>query len=482
LKALGVAPSPSADDATFLRRVTLDIVGRLPEPAEIRRFVKDTDPEKRRKVVDGLLADADFVRFWSLKYGDLLGVGAARQANAAPFYLLWLQDRIGKDAPWTETVRLLLTTRGTPASRPDAAASYSLENIDPVAASQTTAQRFLGLRLRCAQCHDHLFDVWTQTQAHEFAAFFAKARPVPPAPGDAMMRNVKIGYFPGGEVIHPLTKQKVSPHVPAGVQPEIEKDGDPLPALANWITGPDNPFFARAYVNWLWSQFFATGIVHPADDLSASNPPSNPEVLDALVEMCRENGFKLKPLIREIVLSRVYGLSSVPTEANRLFGRFDAFHQARPMTAQQAADALAQVTGIPNRYANKPTGTRAIDIQDPNVPSQLLETLGRCDRRESCASTSVSEISLRQSLLWIGSDTVDGKVASVNGYVKQLLELDPEPDSIVESLFLRTLSRFPTEQEKLHWRDEITKAADRAEIVEDLFWALLNTREFQFVH
>ncbi len=481
LKSLGVAPSELADDATFLRRVTLDLVGRLPEPAEIRRFVKDPDPEKRGKLVDNLLSDADFVRFWSLKFGDLLSVSTARQGNAAAFYLLWLQDRIGKDEPWSETVRQLLTTRGMPASRLEAPAAYLIENADPVAASQMAAQRFLGLRLRCAQCHDHPFDVWTQTQAHEFAAFFAKVRPLPPTPGDAMPR-LRIGYFAEGQVVHPLTKSAVAPHVPAGDQPELPKDGDPLPALAAWMTGPGNPFFAKAYANWLWSQFFATGIVDPADDLSAANPPSHPELLDELAKKFRESGYRLKPMIREIVLSRTYGLSSTPTESNRLFARFNAFQAARRLTAQQAADALAQVTGVPNRYANKPTGTRAIDIQDPATASPLLETLGRCDRRESCVSSGASQVSLRQSLLWIGSDAVDGKVGAVSGYVRQLMDLDPEPDSIVESLYLRTLSRFPDDTEKAYWRETVEKAADRAEIVEDLFWALLNTREFQFVH
>lgn len=481
LRALGVPPSELADDATFLRRVTLDLVGRLPEPAEIRRFVKDQSPDKRAKVVDTLLADADFVRFWSLKFGDLLSISSARQGNAAAFYLLWLQDRIGKDDPWVDTVRALLTTRGMPASRPDAAAAYSLENADPVAASQLAAQRFLGLRLRCAQCHDHPFDVWTQTQAHEFAAFFAKVRPVPPPPGEAMPR-VRIGYFAEGQVVHPLTKSPVAPHVPAGKQPELPKEGDPLPALAEWITGADNPFFSRAYANWLWSQFFATGLVDPADDLSASNPPSHPELLDELAKKFRDSGYRLKPMIREIVASRTYGLSSTPTESNRLFARFNAFQSARRLSAQQSADALAQVTGVPNRYANKPTGTRAIDIQDPATASPLLETLGRCDRRDACGTASATQISLRQSLLWIGSDTVDGKVGAVSGYVKQLMDLEPEPDSIVESLYLRTLSRFPNETEKAHWRETIEKAADQAEIVEDLFWALLNTREFQFVH
>lgn len=481
LKALGVPPAVAADDATFLRRVTLDLVGRLPEPAEIRRFLKDTAPDKREKLVDSLFADSDFVRFWSLKFGDLLSISTTRQGNAAAFYLLWLQESLSADKPWNLMAKELLTARGTPASRTEAAAAYALENVDPVVAGQAAAQRFLGVRLRCAQCHDHPFDVWTQTQAHQFAAFFAKVRPSAPAPGDSMQR-VKIAYFPEGQVIHPLSKSPVSPHVLSGAQPKLAPDTDPLPALAEWMTAPDNPFFAKAFSNWLWAQFFATGLVDPIDDLSASNPPSHPDLLDALAKRFVESGYRVKPMIREIVLSRTYGLSSVSDDRNRLFERFNAFQAPRPLSAQQAADALAQATGVPNRFANKPTGTRAIEIQDPATPSPLLETLGRCDRQAACATTDSSAISLRQSLLWIGSDTVDAKVAAVSGYVRQLLELDPEPDSIVENLYLRTLSRFPSDKETAHWREAISQAGDRAEIVEDLFWALLNTREFQFNH
>lgn len=482
LKSLQIAPSGLADDATYLRRVTLDLVGRLPEPAEIRRFVKDQSPEKRSLVVAGLLEDADFQKFWSLKLGDLLQASTARQGNAAAFYLLWIQDQLSKELAWDKMVRALLTTRGDPSTRDQAAASYSLVNVDPVLASQLTAQRLLGVRMRCAQCHDHPFDVWTQTQAHSFAAFFAKVRPTGPTNGQ-MMARPQISYFPQGEVRHPRTGALLSPQVFYGKQPEIKPDSDPLPALADWMTSPENPLMARAFVNWLWSQFFATGLVDPVDDLSAANPPSHPEVLEALSKRFQELNYQIKPMITEILKSRVYQLSSKPISGNQLFSRLNAFQAPRPLTAQQLADALAKSTGVPNRFNNKPTGTRAVEIQDPAVASSLLDTLGRCDRTEICSSSSpASSLNLRQSLIWIGSDTVDAKVGALSGYVRQLLDLQPEPEEIIENLYLRTLCRYPSADESKHWSRIIQESDSQPETVEDIFWALLNSREFLFNH
>lgn len=482
LTTLNIPPSPLADDATFLRRVTLDLVGRLPDPVEIRRFLKDEAPDKRAKVVAELFKDADFTKFWSLKFGDLLQISTARQGNAAAFYLLWLQDQISRGEAWDTMVKQLLTTRGDPATIKEAAAAYSLENRDPVQASQLTAARLMGVRLRCAQCHDHPFDAWTQTQAHEFAAFFAKVRPIEAMPGQ-MMARPRVGYFAQGQVLHPRTNAKLEPRVLAGKQPELKPDTDPEIALANWMTSPENPFFARAFVNWLWAQFFASGLVDPVDDLATGNPPSNPHLLDALAKRFVELKFQVRPMIAEILASHTYQLSSESNKFNRYSARLNAFQAPRPLTAQQQADTLAQATGVANRFANKPTGTRAIEIQDPATASNLLDTLGRCNRADACGTRGGgSSGTLRQSLLWISSDTVDGKVGALGGYVRQMLDLEPSADEIAENLYLRTLCRFPTDTEKKHWRETIEAAGNRAEVVEDLFWALLNSREFLFNH
>ncbi|MFM7130456.1 MAG: DUF1553 domain-containing protein, partial [bacterium] len=482
LRSIGIAPSPLAEDGVFLRRISLDLVGRLPEPAEIRRFVKDADPEKRSKMIDQLMDDADFNKLWSLKLGDLLQISSGRQGNAAAFYLLWLQDQLDRRTPWDEVIRQLLSTRGDPATKAEAAAAYSVENNDPVLASQLAAQRFLGVRIRCAQCLDHPFDVFTQTQAHQFAAFFAKVRPGQPMPGQ-MMARPKVAFFPQGEHRHPLTGEKLEPAVLSGNQPNLKPDADPLPALAGWITDKANPMMPRAISNWLWAQFFQAGLVSPVDDLSAANPPSHPELLDYLGQRFVRLGYQLRPMIREIVTSWTYQLSSQSTADNARFARLNAFQAPRPLSAQQMADALAKSTGIANRYPNKPTGTRAIEIQDPTTASTLLETLGRCDRREVCsAGPGTSSLSLRQSLMWIGSDTVDSRVGAVSGYLRQLMELSPDSAEVIENLYLRTLCRFPSKAETEHFSRQIEAAPDKGEVVEDLFWALINSREFLFNH
>ena len=307
-------------------------------------------------------------------------------------------------------------------------------------------------------------------------------RPSQPVPGQ-MMTRPKVAFFPMGEHRHPLTGEKLEPAVLTGKQPEFKPDTDPLPALAEWMTDPSNPLMPRAMANWLWSQFFQSGLVSPVDDLSAANPPSHPELLDFLSRRFVELGYQLRPMIREILTSRTYQLNSQSTPENSRFARLNAFQAPRPLSAQQMADALAKATGVPNRFANKPTGTRAIDIQDPTTPSTLLETLGRCDRRELCGPASgTSNLSLRQSLLWIGSDTVDSRVGAVSGYLRQLMELSPGPAEVVENLYLRTLCRFPSTQEKEHFSKQIETASDQAEVIEDLFWALINSREFLFNH
>lgn len=482
LKKLQIPPSPLTDDATFLRRLSLDLVGRLPEPIEIRRFLKDDSPIKRQKMVDTLLSDSDFPKFWSLKLGDLLQITSSRQGNAAAFYLLWLQQQVENRVPWNTIVKDLLTTRGDPESMQTAAAAYSLVNVDPIIASQQAARQLLGIRMRCAQCHDHPFDVWTQTQAHRFAAFFAKVRPVAPSVPGQMTARTTVRFFPEGEVRHPITGEILSPQVFEGIQPELSANTDPLPALAEWMTGKENPLLAKAFVNWLWSQFFARGIVDPVDDLSAANPPSHPELLESLARKFQDHNYDINFMIREITGSHLYQLSSRSNEINRFSGHLYAYQEPRPFTAQQMADALAKATGVANRFTNKPTGTRAVEIQDPVTASTLLDTLGRCDRTDLCGSASASLPSLRQSLMWIGSDTVDAKVSAINGYVRQLLDLEPSSEEIVENLYLRTFSRFPAEAESKHWSEIIASSANRMESVEDLFWALLNSREFLFNH
>ena len=477
LEALKVPPSPAAPDAVFLRRVALDLTGETPNPERVREYLADKDPEKRVKLVDKLLASRDFHRFWLLKFGDLLQISTRRLGNGSSYYMMWLEKRLNEDAPWDQVVRSLLTAVGEPETRDGGAANYAFDGADPKVAAELTAQRFLGLRIRCAQCHDHPFDVWTQDDYFGMAALFAKASATANMSG---RRIVKIND--AGMVEHPRTHQAAEAKLLGGAAVRTSKGEDPRKALAEWITRPENPFFARATVNWVWAQMFGKGIVDPPDDLSRSNPAVHPELLDALARHFVAHHFDLRDLIRTIATSEAYALSSATVPGNERDTRFFSHQWPRPLTSHQIVDALAQATDVENRFQNRPRGTRALDIVDPATPSAILDVFGRCSRDVGCASVATPQLSLRQSLLLIGGDVVQNKVAHPRGYLANLLALDPQPEEIVENLYLRTLCRPPTPEETSRWSAELKQAGSLSDAAEDLFWALLNSREFTFNH
>lgn len=479
LESLKVPPSPPASDSAFLRRVSLDLTGEQPSVEQVRRFIADENPDKRAKLVDQLLASRDFIRFWRIKLGDLLQISTARLGNGATRYQTWIDERLLENTPWDVVVRTLLTATGKPEDFDGGPANYALDGPDAKTQAEQTAQRFLALRMRCAQCHDHPFDVWTQDDYFGLAACFAK---VQRSGGGGMMGKTIVKINPDGQVEHIRTKKRAEPRLLDQKRVEVAKDEDPRKTLADWITAPDNPYFARAMANWTWAQFFGKGLADPPDDLSRSNPPVHPELLDALGKHFVAHKFDLRDLVRTIATSRAYGCSSATIPGNERDTRLFSHHLPRPLSAHQMADALAQVTDVVNRYPNRAAGTRAIDVTDPGTASTILETFGRCARTNGCSSVSTPSLSLRQSLLMIGGDVIEGKVSHLNGYLANLLDLQPEPEEIVENLYLRTLCRPPTAEESSHWVVELKQAATLREAAEDLFWALLSSREFAFNH
>jgi hypothetical protein len=481
LESLRVPPSPPSDDAGFLRRVTLDLTGQQPTVEQVRRFLADKSPEKRVTLVDSLLASPDFVRFWRIKLGDLLQISTARLGNGATYYQTWVDEQFRKNAPWDEVVRTLLTAVGKPEEFGGGPVNYALDGPLATIQAEQTAQRFLGIRLRCAQCHDHPFDVWTQDDYFGLAACFAKVSRNG-GPRGGMMGKPVVGINPKGQVEHLRTKRPAEPRLLDGTPVKVGETEDPRKALADWMTAKDNPYFARATANWVWSQFFGKGLAEPADDLSRSNPPVHPELLEALGRHFVEHKFDLRELIRTIAVSEAYGLSSATVPGNERDTRLFSHQMPRPLGAHQMADALAQVTDVVNRYPNRAAGTRAIDVVDPATASTILDTFGRCSRMTGCSSVATPPLSLRQSLLLIGGDVIEAKVSHLNGYLANLLDLQPEPEEIVENLYYRTLCRPPTAEESSHWTAELKQSTSLREAAEDLFWALLNSREFAFNH
>jgi len=481
LASLKVPPSPPSSDAVFMRRVTLDLTGEQPQPQDIRQFLSDTDPKKRGKLVDRLIGSNEYVLFWNIKFGDLLQITKTRFGNGASYYHTWLREQIRDNASWDQSVKTLLTSLGNPMAVGGGPVNYALDGPDAKTQSEQTAQRFLGLRLRCAQCHDHPFDVWTQDDYFGLAAFFAKVQRG--APGMNGRNEVKLN--PKGEVEHLRTKKNVPPRLLDGKVVAVKDGDDPRKNLADWITSKDNPYFAKATANWVWAQFFGKGLADPADDLSRANPPVHPELLDAMAKYFVDHNYDLRALIRAVVTSQAYAASSSSVPGNEKDTRLFSHQVPRPLTAHQMADALAQATSVPNRYADQASSKDvrlAIEIYDPSSASAILDTFGRCPRTVGCSSVSTPPLSLRQSLLLLGGDVIEGKVTSLNGYLSDLLELNPEPDEIVENLYMRTVCRPPAPEELSRWSAELKQAPKLREAAEDLFWSLLNSREFAFNH
>jgi hypothetical protein len=480
LESLKVPPSPRGGDAAFLRRISLDLTGQQPAPDEIRRFLADSDPEKRAKLVDRLLASHEFVLFWRIKLGDLLQISSARQGNGSYQYQAWIDSCLRKNERWDKVVRTLLTAVGDPTNlETGGPVNYAMDALEANVQSEQTAQRFLGLRLRCAQCHDHPFDIWTQDAYFGMASFFAKVERTGSGP---MMGRTVVRINPKGEVIHLRTKKPVDPRLLDGKAVALGPGEDPRKALAEWITDPGNPYFGRAMANWTWAQLFGKGLVDPPDDMSRSNPPVHPELLDALARHFVASKFDLRDLIRTIAGSETYGLSSGTVPGNERDTRLFSHHLPRPLTAHQMADALALATDVANRYPGVNPTRRAIQVPDPMTASPILDTFGRCPRTVSCGSTSAPTLTLRQALLLIGGGVIDNKITSLDGYLSSALKLELEPEELVENLYFRTVCRPPTAEESSHWAAELKHASAPREAAEDLFWALLNSREFAFNH
>jgi hypothetical protein len=380
-------------------------------------------------------------------------------------------------------VRELLTSVGDPANMAEGGpVNYALDGIDAKVRAEQTAQRFLGLRVRCAQCHDHPFDIWTQDDYFGLAAFFAKTSQQPLRPG--MMGRPVVKVDPKGQVEHLRTKKPAQARLPKGEVVNVAETEDPRKTLADWMTKPDNPYFARAMANWTWAQLFGKGLADPADDLSRANPPVHPELLDALAKHFVDHKYDMRELVRTIATSEAYGLASASVPGNERDLRLFSHHLPRPLTAHQMADAIATVTNVPDRFGQARVRRKAVEVSDPGTPSAILDAFGRCPRTNGCSAVATPSLSLRQALLLIGGDVIEGKVTSLNGYLSEVLESNPPPETgeLVELLYLRVLCRRPTEEELSHWTGILKGSTTPRETTEDLFWALLNSREFAFNH
>ena len=484
LKKLNVQPSALTTDTEFLRRVYQDTIGRLPTPAEIRAFLADTHPDKRARCIDKLLDTSAWIDVRTLALADMLrihprdlGNGAFGERGATLFHE-WVRDTVAQNKPYDAFVHELITARGS--TYQHGPTNYYRIERQPAGRAETTAQVFLGIRLSCARCHKHPFDRWTTDDYWNFAAFTGK---VGTRTGELYNEQV-VYYNPTGRVINQSVQgnrgEVAQPTFLAGTTLPANYQGDVLHRLADWITSGTNPYFAKATVNRIWSHYFGRGIVEPVDDMRATTPPSVDGLLEALAADFVESGFDTKHVIRQILNSRTYQLSAIPNETNELDDRFFSRFTPRPMNAHILLDVLNDVTGTKEKYGRYPIGTRTVQLPLP-VSSRFLSLFGRSQREFLGNLAPKLEPTLTQALHLINAPYVQKKLRSRDGALTRLLKTHRENRELITELYLRTLSRFPTEKELATAEAYLAKSPKRREGSEDLLWALISSRAFLFV-
>ena len=493
LKRVGMPPSAVCDDATFIRRVSIDIAGRLPTDAEAQTFLESTDPTKRDKLIDALLASTDYADYFANKWGALLrnkrSSNTAMRGNYA--FHGWIRDSLHKNVRYDEFARSVLAASGDMGQNP--AATWYREVKTMQTQMEDTAQLFLGTRMQCAQCHHHPFEKWSQKDYYSFSAFFSTV-------------GRKPGRNPGEEVIYHTRKvaqtanKKDGGTVKAaglGDTPlDLTADDDPRHALVDWLSQPSNKFFAHTLVNRYWKHFFSRGLVEPEDDMRETNPAVNPELLEGLAQHFIRNGFDMKDLIRTICQSQSYQLSSIPNEFNAKDKTYFSRYYPKRLNAEVLYDAINQMTDSQANFSGLPVGTRAVQLPDNSFNSQsyFLTVFGRPDSSSSCECERSSDASLAQSLHLLNSKDIQSKLSSGSGRAAKLGNTNDkrEAEEKIRELFLLAFSREPSGSEVLlarqHLEREIEddkgvkKAVPQKESYEDIIWALFNTKEFLFNH
>jgi len=481
LKRLRIAPSELSSDEAFLRRVYLDIIGQLPPVDVVREFVADLGTGKREQVINELLERTEFADMWVMKWGELLRVRSIPQ-NAGYFsnkntklYYDWLREQFSNNVPLDKMVKNLIASNGSTFENP--AANYYKLETQTLQTAENVAQVFMGMRIQCAQCHNHPFDRWTMDDYYSFSAFFSQVgRKQGKDPRDTIVYNRG-----GGEVRHPVSNQNMKPKFLGGAEPEIKSGQDRRAILADWLASPENPYFARNIVNMVWAHFFGRGIIEPVDDVRISNPPSNPELIEELAKRFTESGYDFKQLVRDITMSRTYQLSTQANETNKDDIKNFAKGSIRRLRAEVMLDAINQVTESSDKFRGMERGSNAVQIYDGNVTSYFLTTFGRAQRETVCSCEVVMDPSLSQALHLLNGDTVNQKI-SQGAVVKKLIKDGKKPDEIVDDLYLRTVARKPTKAELDKLAPFLKDEKEIETTLTDLFWALLNSKEFMFNH
>jgi hypothetical protein len=497
LRRLNLPPSPLVSDAGFIRRAFLDTIGVLPSSQEVRSFIADSAADKRDRLIDDLLARPEFVDYWTYKWADVLLInGRLLRPDAVKTYYAWLRGHVEQNTPWDELARELVTAKG--GSLQEGATNFYALHQDPETMTENVCKAFMSLSIGCAKCHNHPLEKWTNDQYYGMANLFARVKAKgwggDPRSGDGKRTLVVASR---GELVQPRTGKP---------QPPTPLDGEPLGPLdprdrreylADWLTSPENPYFARAIANRVWANFFGVGLVEPVDDLRVSNPASNDKLLTAAANHLIEHDFDLKTLMRAILRSAAYQRSSTPLAGNRDDQRFYSRYFPRRLMAEVLLDAVSQVSGVPSKFTQiaypgadfqetdlYPEGTRAIELYDSAVKSYFLTTFGRNEREITCECERSNEPSMVQVLHLANGDTILDKLSSEESRAAKLAKSTLPDYRVIEEVYLAALARYPTDEELTALLDVLAAAPpeEREAAIEDLFWSVMSSREFLFQH
>lgn len=481
LKDLGLPASRISDDATFLRRLTIDVAGRLPSIAESEAFLADNSPDKRIAAINRVLDSGDHAEYFANKWSAILRNKRRQDSDKIATFAFydWIRQGIYDNKPYDQFAREILTASGTPGT--NAPVAWYREVSDQAAQVEDTAQLFLGLRIQCARCHHHPFEKWSQQDYYGFSAFFSRV-------------GKKKGYIQGQDRIfhnpgtaqaqNPKTKENVPPTGLGSEPPTLDPQDDPRVSLADWMADKDNPFFAYALVNRYWKHFFGRGLVDPEDDMRVTNPASNPQLLNALAQDFIASKFDLKHLIRTICTSSTYQLAAEPNDWNRDDKQNFSRYYPKRLNAEVLLDAINQVTGTTTGFGGAPSGTRAVELPDSGFTSYFLTVFGRPEASSACECERSSEANLAQSLHLLNSSEIQGKLTDGGGRAAKLAA-DKERDhqAKIRELYLLSFSREPLPDETAIAMAHIEKCGDDTKrAYEDIVWALINTKEFLFNH
>lgn len=474
-KSLNLTPSKSADDATFLRRAYLDAAGILPTADEVETFLADADPNKRAKVIDQLLNRDEYADYWAYKFSDLLLVSSRKLRTPAMWaFYNWIRDSVQTNKPWDQFARDIFTGAGS--TRQNGALNYFVLHKDTIEMAENVTQAFLGQRLTCARCHNHPMEKWTQRQYYQFANLFAR---VGIKNGNTAADNVVFAKT-SGDINHPRLLRPLAPAPLDGLPMALDSTADRRVHFANWLT-KDNDYFTRNIVNRVWANFLGRGLVHPYDDVRATNPASNEELFAAVSADFVKHGYDIKHLMRTIMNSATYQLSSEANATNQSDNVFYSKYVIKRLPAEVLLDAMSQVTGVPTAFPGYPAGTRAMQLPDVRVQSQFLTSFGRPERILCDAAERSSDPSISQALHVINGDTLNKKLANAQGNIALLLKLGLSEKKVLEHLYLTAYSRPPRPDELAQLNKLLVEAKQsKQEGLEDLVWSLLTSKEFLF--